>query len=307
MKRTFATTTLAVGLLLGTTACKGGGAAGDSAKLIPEAATVVGGLNLKSLVNSGTWKANEEKLKSADKDGVMEAAKACNLGPSTWKSIVFGADPSSNGKMVAVISVDGVGKKENLECINKKAEEKGEKMFSEIKEEDGKVVVVNKDGDGKGWARDANTLVIAGKDWEGAVKELMGGKGKSAMDGPLKDVIARTNTSKTVWGAGNIPESMASGPIAGAKNAAGSIDFSSGLGVDASVAFGSADDAKAKAEELQKQFDAMKGMAGSQGVPEGVTNSVKIEAKGDAVHVSAKASDDDVKKMSESVSKMMGM
>ena len=65
MKRTLATTTLAAALLsLG--ACKGGGAAGDAAKLIPDAATVIGGVDIQAAMKSPLYTENKEKLEGGE-------------------------------------------------------------------------------------------------------------------------------------------------------------------------------------------------------------------------------------------------
>ena len=117
----------------------------------------------------------------------------------------------------------------------------------------------------------------------------------------------RSRASRSpAWAAGTLPaEITKEGPAAGAKDAAGDADLSNGLALKASVGFASADDAKKKAEELQKQFDGVKGAASGMGVPQAAVDSVKIEAKDAAVHVSASISADDMKKVQETVMKGM--
>lgn len=296
MKRTLATTTLAAALLsLG--ACKGGGAAGEAAKLIPDAATVIGGVDLQAAMKSPLYTENKEKLEGGEGKEVLEAAKACNLGPDTWKSVVMGADPEGGDKKMAfVVTATGVGKKENLECISGKIKEQndGEEPWT-MEEKDGKLVLTIDGGDGTGYVVDENTIAVAGKDWAGAVKELVDGKGKAAIDNSLKDVLGRTDMKKTVWGAGIVPASMATGPADGMTSGAMWIDMSSGLELMASIGMKDAESATKHAEDFNKQFEGVKGMAGPMGVPEGVIESVKIEAKDDAINVSAKASSDDLK------------
>jgi hypothetical protein len=290
---------------LGVAACKGGGAA--SAKLIPESATMIGGADLAALQKTEQWKGNKEMLEKGDQKEAMEAAKACNLGPDTWQSVVFGADPEGgDAKMAVVLVATGLGKKENLECISGKMKEKndGEDPWT-MEEKDGKLVLTIDEGEAIGYVVNENTLAVAGKDWAGAVKELVDGKGKPAIENSLKDVVGRTDMSKAVWAAGVIPESMAAGPADGMKDGAMWVDMSSGLELMASVGVKDADTATAKAKELSEQYDKMKGMAGGFGVPAAVTDSVKIEAKGGSVAVSAKASKDDLKKLSETAKKQM--
>jgi hypothetical protein len=306
MKRTFATTTVAaVALLCVVPACKGG--AGDAAKLIPDSATVMGGVDLKALTSSDLYTKNEEMMKQDDAGEFMAALEGCKLGKETWKSVVFGADPAGGeGKMAFVVSVDGVGKKENLECIAGKIKEKEGADPWTAEEKDGKLVLTMAEGKGTGWVIDDNTLAVAGKDWEGSVKELIDGKGKSAIDNSLKDVIGRTDTAKPIWAAGKIPAEMAEGPAAGAKDAAGWVDLSGGLELLASVGFDTEETAKAKADEATKMFETVKGGAAAFGIPETVVNSVKIEAKGAAVQVTGKASKEEIATISDAAKKAMG-
>lgn len=306
MKRTFATTTLAVAVL-GLGACKGGGAAGAAAKLVPDAATMIGGVNLKALVASSSYKENQALLEKGEGKEAIAAAKACNLGPDTWQSVVFGADPTGgDDKMVVILTATGAGKKANLECIGGKIKESSDKEPWTLADKDGKVVLTLAEDGGMGYAVDDNTLVIVGKDWDAAVTELIGGKGKSAADGSLKGLIGRTDMGKTFWGAGKVPAGMASGPTEGITDVAGWIDVSGGLELMVSAGLGSAADATAKATLLTTEFDKVKGMAGAVGVPAGVVDSVKIEGKDKAVVVTAKASEADLKEISKSVKSKLG-
>jgi len=304
MKRTFTTTTFALALL-GVAACKGGG--GDAVKLIPEAATMVGGVDMKGLVGSKAYTDNKAMLEQGEAKEFMDAATACNLGTDKWKSATFGMDPTKE-QFAFVVNADGIGKDENLNCVAGKIKEKnGGTDPWKLEDKDGKKQLTMEGAKGEvGYVVNENTLVVTSKDWAASVKELIDGKGKSAFDGALKDVIGRADTSKHIWFAGTLPaEFTKEGPAAGAKDVAGDVDLSSGLGVRASVGFASADDAKKKATELQTQFDGMKGAATGMGVPQTAVDSVKIEAKDAAVHVSASISNDDMKKVQETVMKGM--
>ncbi len=297
MKRTITTTTFAMALL-GLAACKGGGA--DSAKLIPEAATVVGGVDIAGAVKSSAYTKNKEMIEKGEGKEMLDAATACNVPLDKWKNITFGADPKTNG-FAAVVNADGIGNEKNLECINGKIKEKSGKEPWKVEEKDGKKVLTMGDGN-VGYIVNEGSIVVVSKDWAAGVKDLIDGKGKSVFDGALKDVIGRADTGKTMWIAGNVPTEMLKGsPVDGAKDGAASIDLSGGLALAASIGFGSADDATKKKDELQKQFDQMKGLAGTFGVPQSVVDSVKIDASGSAVTFSAKASDDDLDKIKAGV------
>ena len=153
---------------------------------------------------------------------MMDAAKECNLGPDTWKSVVFGFDPEGgDSKLALVLVADGLGKKENLECIANKIKEKddGKEPWT-MEEKDGKLVLTIDEGKATGYVVNDSTLAVAGKDWAGAVQELIDGKGKPAVDNSLKDVLGRTDMSKAIWAAGVVPASMATGPADGMKDGA---------------------------------------------------------------------------------------
>lgn len=304
MKRTFATTTFAIALL-GIGACKGGG--GDAVKLVPDAATVIGGVDIAGLQKSPIWEDNKKFLEEGEAKEGLDAAKECNIGLDKWKTVTFGMDPmKGDSAMVLVFNADGIGKKENLECIHGKIKEKDGNEPWTMEEKDGKLVLTIDEGKATGYVINDNTLAVAGKDWAGSVKELIDGKGKAAVDGSLKDVVGRADKGKTIWAAGNLPADLLKGsPAEGATDAAASVDLSAGFGLAASVAFGSAEDAKAKADELQKQFDQMKGMATTMGAPQAAVDSVKIEAKDAAVQLSASITAEDLKKVQEAAMKNM--
>jgi hypothetical protein len=296
MKRTLCTATLVlVGALSGLGACKGAGA--DSAKLIPDAATVVAGIDVAGLVKSGVYTANKEQIEKDGKE-VLDVLGACNLGLDTFKNVAVGFDPGTRG-FAAVVTAEGVGKAENLECVRGKIEAQEGKSPWTAEDKDGKKVLLLEDG-AVGYVVNEGSIVVASKDWSGKVKDLIDGKGSSVFDGPLKEVIARADTSKTIWIAGTIPQERLKGtPGEGAKDAAGSIDLGSGIAISGSIAFASADDATKKKDELTKQLETMKPLAGTLGIPKAVVDSVEIGASGSAVTVSVRATEDDMKALEE--------
>jgi hypothetical protein len=306
--KTFATTTIAFALL-GLAACKGGG--GDAAKFIPEAATMIGGVDLAAVQGTQSWKDNKDKFEAQAKEQ-LDAMAACNLGLDKWKSVSFGADTAGGDKWAAVVIADGVGKKENIDCAHGKLKEKMGGKDPWTAEEEGKVLKNVMDEGNVGYVVDDNTLVVAGKDWAEDVKKLTKGEGKSAFDGKLKDVIGRTDTGKHVWFAGLADDSakgMAKGlgDIAEPQDFAGWLDTSGGVEVWASVGFKSGDEATKAKDSLQAKFDGFKGMAGQFGVPQAVVDSVKFDTKDSAATVSAKITDSDLKELESKMGGMMGM
>lgn len=304
--KTFATTTIAFALL-GLAACKGGG--GDAAKFIPEAATMVGGIDLAGVQGTQSWKDNKAMIESQGKEQ-LDAMAACNLGLDKWKSVTFGVDPAGGDeKMAAVIVADGLGKKENLDCAAGKIKEQNGGKDPWTAENEGKTLKME-DGN-VAYVIDDNTVVLAGKAWAADVEKLTKGEGKSAFDGQLKDVIGRTDTGKHVWFAGKLPDdakgaAKALGDVGEPQDVAGWLDLSGGVEAWVAIGFKSGDEATKAKEAGEKQFEAFKGMAGQFGVPQAVVDSVKFDTKDSAATVTAKISDADLKTLQEKMGGMMG-
>jgi hypothetical protein len=304
--KTFATTTFAFALL-GLAACKGGG--GDAAKFIPEAATIVGGIDLAGVQGTQSWKDNKAMLEAQGKEQ-LDAMAACNLGLDKWKSVTFGTDPAGGDeKMAFVIVADGLGKKENIDCAAGKIKEKSGGKDPWTAEEEGKVLKM--ENGAVAYVVDDNTIAVAGKAWAEDVKKLTKGEGKSAFDGQLKDVIGRTDTGKHVWFAGKLPDDAKGaakmlGDVGEPQDVAGWLDLSGGVEVWVAVGFKSGDEATKAKDAAQTQFDAFKGMAGQMGVPQAVVDSVKFDTKDTAATVSAKATDAELKEVQGKMGSMMG-
>ncbi|MBL8942048.1 MAG: hypothetical protein JNK45_02820 [Myxococcales bacterium] len=279
--------------------CKGGGAA--TGKYIPEAATIVGGVDLAGVQDSKLWKDHIKGLVEAQGKEALDAMNGCNLGLDKWKSVTFGATAEGGGdKLAFVVVADGIGKKDNLECAFTKIKESDEGKDPWTVKEDGKVLELP-DGQGTAYVIDDNTMAVAGKDWAADVAKLTKGEGKSVFDGALKDVIGRTDTGKQVWFAGALPEAVggkAAGQLgATPKDVAGYVDFSSGMAVKASVGVASKDEAEAVKTKVEGLYNAVaKDMAKGQGISEDTLNSVKFGTDGAAFTFEAKASDEEIGK-----------
>ncbi len=288
-------------------AAKGGaGAAGELVKLVPEGANILVVFDAKSVFSSPLMKGNMAMLEKSEAGEMFTAANDCKVGPDTWNKAVLGGDTDGSDKVVVVGQATGLGKKETLECISKKVNEKEGSEKWKVEEADGKVVVTIDGGDTKGYSGGDDIFVIAGKDYAEAVQGLIGGNGSSAVDGSLKDAMATADTSKHVYFAGVAKGDMAQGPTAGLKHFHGSVDFSNGLAVAASLDFGDEAKAKTTAEMFSKQFEGLKGMATGMGVPKPILDSVKIEAQGSAVSATMNATTDDLNKVAELAQKQMG-
>lgn len=284
--------------LLAVAGCKGSGA--SSAKLIPEAATVVGGADLAGLQSSKLWTDHLEGMVKDQGKDVLAAMEGCNLGLDKWKSVTFGMTESGGSDKIAIVVVaDGLGKKENLECAHGKIKEQDEGKDPWTVKDDGKVLELDKGA--IAYVIDDDTIVMAGKDWAEDVAKLTKGEGKSAFDGALADVIGRTDAGKHVWFAGLLPASAGGEAAAqlGAtpKDVAGFIDFSSGVALKASLGLASSDEAESVKGKVEALFTAfVKDAAKQQGVSDETLDNVKFGTDGSAFTIEATASDDDVSK-----------
>ncbi|MEZ4454517.1 MAG: hypothetical protein R3B09_34010, partial [Nannocystaceae bacterium] len=310
MKKTF-TTALAATAIFGITACSGGSAAGT--KLIPEQATVLIGIDIGGLTKTSLYADNKAMLDQAgDAKEMMEAAKGCNIELEKMGSLLIGTDAAEPKPNVTVVFTgEGVGDEKNLTCIAEKAKEKSGKVPFTIADEGGRKVLKMDDDDGIGYIVDAKTVVIATKAWAGPTKDLIEGKGKSAADGPNKDLFARADQKKHIWFAGLIPAAAAGqlkgSPAEGVKDFSGSLDLSNGVAVTLAAGVESADKAKELKDMAEKQYAMVKGMSALIGVPASVADSVKFDTSGNAISVSASATPDDIKAIKEGAGKMMGM
>lgn len=306
MKKTF-TTALAATALFGITACKGGGSASGT-KLIPEQATILVGIDVGGLTKTKLYSENKAMMEAApEAKEMMEAAKGCNLDLEKMGSIVIGTDGAeSKPNVTAVISGEGVGVEANLTCIADKAKEKSGKAPFTV---EGKELKMEGD-DGVGYIVDDKTVVIATTAWASATKDLIDGKGKSAADGPNKDLFGRADQSKHIWFAGILPAAatgqLKGSPAEGLKDISGSVDLSNGVAFTVAAGTESAEKAEELKKQAEEQFGMAKGMAGLFGVPQGVVDSVKFGTDGNAISVSAAASAEDIKAIQENAGKMMG-
>ncbi len=299
---------VALTALLGLAACKGGSAP-DPLKLVPDQAKVVGSVDIKGLRSSKVYTDNKDKIETGEYKEFEEAAKSCNLDVNGFERIVFGVDPAGENFSVTIVG-KGLGKVENLECMAKKKQEKTGKEDVKVVEKDGGKVLEFDGGKGIGYPVGDDMLVVTSSGWAAAVKELIGGKGKAAVDGALKDVVAKAPKDKQVWFAGVVTSDLASAlqgsPVEPVKSVYGGIDLSNGL----AATVGGLTDAPEKATEIQKklqeQFDQFKPMLQPMGIPQKVVDGVKIEAADKEIKVSVAVSPEDLKTLEEKVGKMMG-
>ncbi|MBA3545576.1 MAG: hypothetical protein H0T76_03750 [Nannocystis sp.] len=301
--------TLAATALIGLSACKGGSAS-TGGKLIPEQATIMAGIDVAGLMKTKSYSDNKAMLeKQREWTEVSAAAKACNLDPEkALSSVLLGTDGKAG--FAVVITGEGLGDEKNLNCVADKAKEKnGGKTPFTIADDGGKKVLRMDGGDGTGYIVDGKTVVFASKSWEAAVKELIDGKGKAAIDGPNKDLFARADQSKHIWAAGLLPADAAGaakGMGADAKDFSISLDLADGMSFAAAVGVASADQAKELKKKADEGLAALKGLAPMLGIPAKAVETLKVDTKDNQITVSASMSQEDVKQLQDKAGAMMG-
>lgn len=309
MKRTILTT-LAATALLAIPACPGGSSA-SSEKLIPEQATAMLGVDVANLFKSKLYVDNKALVDSNSQfKDVVEAAKGCEFDPEkNMRSVLYGTDMKSGHAVV--VTGEGLGDEKILTCIADKLKDKnGGKVPFTVSEESGKKVVKADNNEFTGYIVDGRTLVFASTPWTGAVKDLIDGKGKSAVDGPHKDLFARADRSKHIWAAGVAPEDLASlaksNQNVDVKDISGSIDLSDGVAVQATATLASPEQAAEVKTKVDQALPGAKAILSLMQVPTTIVDNVKLEAKDAQLSVEAKITAADLKALQEKAGSMPG-
>lgn len=281
-------------------------AAGDAAilELVPDAAKIVAVVSLSDLMGTALYKGQAATIENSPFGKNILAARACNLDLPTWKQVVVASDPTApTDAIMAGMAATGVGTKENIECIAGKYREEDPRADWKVEEKDGRVVVTIDGGEMMAYSAGDDTLVMVSQPWDAAVLERLKGEGTPAVTGSLKEPLTLVDRSKFVYVAGIATPDMATGPAAGAEHFGASFDFGERIALNTAISFGDPEKAKAKATELDTQFQGVKGMAAGFGIPQALVDSVKIEAKDHTVTVALSAT---VEEIEQTVKAVMG-
>jgi len=305
MQPSFAISAAAV--LLSCASCKPNLAV-EPEKLIPDGATIIGGVDAKAVVGSKAYTDNQAMIEQGEGKATLDALRACKLGPETWQGVLVGLDSAAPDKNLAIVlTAEGLGRKENLDCIAGKHQEAEGKAPWTLEEKAGRLTLKMTEGDLTGFVVDSKTLVVAGPGWTSAVEGLLAGaEGQtSAVDGSLKSIMADVKKDH-LWLAGRIPEALSQSPVEGAKHASVAINLAQGLAIAALVGYASAEDATTKAKALQDQYGLAKTFLQGANLPKAVVDGVHIEPRGSAVSVSLAISAEDVEALSARAKPLLG-
>ena len=277
----------------------------DAMKYIPDGANLLIGVNTAKVVDFAVLMGNEDLLRQGDAGEMLAAADACKVGMSTWKYAVVGGNTEEDLDVVIVFSATGVGEKNTLDCIGKNITEQDPQARFDVGEEDGRVVVSRGRGGQKWYAISDDVIAIVGADSREAFEDRLDGRGKNVLEGSLKDALDSVDQSKHIYFGMLATADMRQGPTAPLQYVTGTVDLSAGITLAVSGEFGDSAKATDFSDIANRQFDELKGIAGAFGIPAGIVESVKIEAQGAAVAISVSATGDELKQLSEALSKQL--
>jgi hypothetical protein len=286
-------------------ACNKGGVSKDDLALVPQDTDVVVGVNLARMRGTAMWKkitdlsaTNAESKKNMD-----EFAKACvdvmsNDGPESVFIAMPAVQPGTKDAAVIIRLKKGMDQAKVQSCADYMAGKSHSKVAAS--DYNGKKIYAEDGNADKGGVvmLDDKTVLFGSGAWIKKVIDIAGGKEKTSAknNDALASLVKRAKTSDAIWGAGNIPQIVRDGAkgnpmtssMASLKDAFGSIDFASGLSIDASFDLGSDADAKSLNDQATTQLAAAKkspqvmmlGMAT-------MLDPIKTEAKGSTFHFNA--------------------
>ncbi|MBC8070807.1 MAG: hypothetical protein IAG13_20945 [Deltaproteobacteria bacterium] len=281
---------LLIAVLLSPVACKGGRVALE--ELVPDGATAVVGVDMKSLAASSIYRNVRGKL-----DAIPEAKTTldtlrndCALDVDKAESYVGGMDVLGQNFVFAA-RMPKLGTKEALTCALAQLPAQQSSMVT-LGEDGGKLTLDVAGGTAKGWALDDDTLVLVSKGWADAVAARMRGDGKSAIDGNLKEAIALADRGRTIWLAAELPPLLApqldGSPIKGVQRVGAGIQVGDDFDMLLTGAFVDEAAASAAKDAVSAGFDAGKAAAVAQGIPQAAVDSVVLQQDGKNVRVAAK-------------------
>ncbi|MEM6994794.1 MAG: hypothetical protein AAF721_30045 [Myxococcota bacterium] len=234
--------------------------------------------------------------KADDKTGDVLAAMAkCELPPAKIESVTVAMDEVQDGVMV--VRGPGVGDPDRWRCVRTEMVTAGHTPKFEIKS-DGDKPVLYADED-VGFFVDDDTFVFSDDKLENEVTALIEGKEtRSMMQGELASIVERVNMDEPVWFAMNLTpdqrKELASTPMDSASAFWGALSTGEELALSIALLTPSEDAAVDMRSELEEQWDQVKGMAGSLGVPSAVSSSVSFEATAGTVVMKMRATPEEI-------------
>ena len=284
---------------------KGGGATKEDLALVPKETELVVGVNFARLRGTAMWKKfmdlanSQEKSKKDFEDFNKNCVDISSAeGPETLFVAIPEVSKQTKDGAVIVRLKTAIDEAKATKCAEYMATKNGEKLVTT--DYNGKKIWnTDKPGDNdKGGVTlvDGKTLAFGSGAWIKKVIDLSSGKETASAkeNVALVALIKRTKTTDGIWGAGTVPQAARDSfkgtpqlaPMASLKAVFGSIDFATGLNVDANMDTGSDADAKAINDQVTTQLADAKKMPQVMMLGFGALfDGLKTDSKGPTFHI----------------------
>jgi hypothetical protein len=278
---------------------------------LPADAKLVVGVDFAAIQKTGLFAAYYPKLlEKAEAAQLLSTMKdSCKIDPLAAVQAVVVATSGDQQDGAVYIGLSGVDKAKLSSCVQLAAQNKADKAAADKPaaekaaadkparvslKQDGNITQISNGTDTAffGWAgKDVIVVSLHGQD-KASLLKWMGGKGALAKTA-LGKSIARTNTSATVWGAGEETKEVEQGVTV--KGGYGAVKFANGsVDADVHAVMENAAQATKMAASVNKQLDEAR--QGSQLPPmiAGMLKTVTIAASADEVVIKANVVEKDV-------------
>ena len=241
--------------------------------------------------------------KSAETKNAMSAMTTCGLPPKTVESVTVGVDADNDGALV--VRGPSWGDIEKWRCVRTELKALGGSADFEI-DKDGEASYL-RSGSDQIWFPDDETLVLFDENWERDTKAILAGTSTETLSTmPIAAVMDRVNVDEPVWGAVILPKSQLDGtPMAGMTEIWGALAIGDELDLTIAGKTDSADRAKEMRDQVQKQWDEVKGMAAAFGIPASLTSKIEFKAVDDVAKFHMRATPKELREAGEKIAGMM--
>lgn len=251
-------------------ACDGGHI--SALAFVPGNATMVIGLDVAALSRHPEYTSRRAIIETGEFGRWIAAAGECGLGREHWHTVTFASDPSGSDRGTAVIRVSGIGDRGRLQCMrNRLADKEGKAPFDLV--EGTKRLELSLSDEGRAWAVDPCTLVVATKTAVESTRTRLEGSGPPLLAGPISTVVARAGDHHHVWFALSSPQTATMLP--GMIDWSSSLDLHGGFAFSTMVQFNDAQAAASATTQTKQTIDAFRSMATSA-VPVRVLDTIVV-------------------------------
>ena len=277
----------------------------DPLLMLPSRATIVVQARPKALYEIDGFAAAVDFLatKSPEMQHPLAALKICGLDLAAVESVTLGMDEDEDGALI--VRGPSWGDAEKWRCVRTEIKALAGSVDFTI-EKDGEQTYLRSDGDQIRFPDD-DTLVLFDDNWERDTMALLGGTAaKSVTSMPIASVIDRVNVDEPVWGAAILPEVELEGtPMSGITEIWGALSVGDELDLTVAGKADSPERAKEMRDEVQKQWDEVKGSLAVFGIPSTLATKIEFKALDDVAKFHMRATPDEVRETGEKIAGLM--